>query len=59
VRKKSQRLGRNPKTGIEVPISSRRVVMFKPSAILKKQINGKGRDVKWPVLDQCSSVAGP
>jgi integration host factor subunit alpha len=39
VRKKSQRVGRNPKTGTEVPISSRRVMVFKPSAILKRQIN--------------------
>jgi integration host factor subunit alpha len=39
VRKKSQRVGRNPKTGIEVPISSRRVMVFKSSAILKRQIN--------------------
>jgi integration host factor subunit alpha len=39
VRKKSQRVGRNPKTGIEVPISPRRVVVFKPSAIMKQQIN--------------------
>ena len=41
VRKKSQRLGRNPKTGIEVPISPRRVVVFKPSAIMKQQINSQ------------------
>jgi integration host factor subunit alpha len=39
VRKKSQRLGRNPKTGVEVPISRRRVIVFKPSAILKQEIN--------------------
>jgi integration host factor subunit alpha len=39
VRKKSQRVGRNPKTGVEVPISPRRVMLFKPSAILKRQIN--------------------
>src|SRR5579859_2549080 len=31
VRKKGQRIGRNPKTGREVPISARRVLMFKPS----------------------------
>ena len=31
VRQKGQRVGRNPKTGEEVPISSRRVVVFKPS----------------------------
>ena len=37
--KKGQRIGRNPKTGKEVPISPRRVMVFKPSAILKQQIN--------------------
>jgi integration host factor subunit alpha len=40
VRKKGQRVGRNPKTGTEVPISPRRVMVFKPSAILKQRING-------------------
>ncbi|HWV51309.1 integration host factor subunit alpha [Pseudorhodoplanes sp.] len=40
VRKKGQRVGRNPKTGKEVPISPRRVMVFKPSAILKQKING-------------------
>jgi integration host factor subunit alpha len=39
VRKKGQRIGRNPKTGTEVPISPRRVLVFKPSAILKQHIN--------------------
>jgi integration host factor subunit alpha len=39
VRKKSQRVGRNPKTGVEAPISPRRVMVFKPSAILKRLIN--------------------
>jgi len=39
VRKKGQRIGRNPKTGTEVPISPRRVMVFKPSAILKQRIN--------------------
>src|SRR5215472_13121049 len=39
VRKKGQRMGRNPKTGEEVPISPRRVMVFKPSAILKQRIN--------------------
>jgi integration host factor subunit alpha len=39
VRKKSQRVGRNPKTGVEVPISPRRVMVFKPSASLKRLIN--------------------
>ena len=40
VRKKAPRIGRNPKTGEQVPISERRVVVFKPSAILKQRING-------------------
>jgi integration host factor subunit alpha len=39
VRKKSQRVGRNPKTGVQLPISPRRVMVFNPSAILKRQIN--------------------
>jgi integration host factor subunit alpha len=44
VRKKGQRMGRNPRTGEEAPISPRRVVVFKPSAILKQRINGpRGR----------------
>src|ERR1700730_17760909 len=42
VRKKGQRIGRNPKTGKEVPISPRRVMVFKPSAILKHRINNTG-----------------
>ncbi|MGC1355777.1 MAG: integration host factor subunit alpha [Xanthobacteraceae bacterium] len=41
VRKKGQRVGRNPKTGKEVPISPRRVMVFKPSAILKQRINAE------------------
>jgi integration host factor subunit alpha len=39
VRQKGQRFGRNPRTGEEVPISPRRVVVFKPSAVLKQRIN--------------------
>jgi integration host factor subunit alpha len=41
VRQKSQRLGRNPKNGVEVPIEPRRVVVFKASAIMKKQVNAR------------------
>jgi integration host factor subunit alpha len=40
VRQKGKRMGRNPKTGVDVPISPRRVVVFKASAIMKQQING-------------------
>ncbi|MGH6793795.1 MAG: integration host factor subunit alpha [Methylocella sp.] len=40
VRAKPERIGRNPKTGIEVPIIQRRVMVFKPSFVLKARING-------------------
>ena len=40
VRRKGQRVGRNPKTGEEVPISPRRVLVFRASHTLKHQING-------------------
>src|SRR5260221_11323144 len=39
VRQKGQRIGRNPKTGQEVPISPRRVLVFRGSHALKHQIN--------------------
>jgi integration host factor subunit alpha len=42
VRRKGPRIGRNPKTGVDVPISSRRVVVFKASAVMKQRINGEG-----------------
>ena len=38
IRNKSERIGRNPKTGQEVPITPRRVVIFKPSHVLKSRI---------------------
>jgi integration host factor subunit alpha len=57
VRKKRQRIGRNPKTGVEVPISPRRVIVFKPSSILKQQINGKRSGTQTPVAELGSSAA--
>ena len=39
IRHKSQRMGRNPKTGEEVPILPRRVIIFKPSHVLKNRVN--------------------
>jgi integration host factor subunit alpha len=56
VRKKNQRIGRNPRTGTEAPISPRRVVVFKPSAILKQQINGKRSRTKKSVAELGSSA---
>jgi integration host factor subunit alpha len=41
VRKKGQRMGRNPKTGKEVPIPPRRVMVFKPSPMFKQRINSR------------------
>jgi len=38
LRDKGQRIGRNPKTGIEVPITPRRVLTFRASQILKDRI---------------------
>ena len=39
VRDKRERMGRNPKTKIEARISSRKVVKFKPSMLIKKKLN--------------------
>lgn len=39
VRQKGRRIGRNPKTGIEVPILPRRVLVFRPSQVLKAHVN--------------------
>lgn len=39
VRQKGERVGRNPRTGHEVPIPPRRVTVFKPSNIMKERIN--------------------
>ena len=39
LRDKKERMGRNPKTGKEVPITSRRVLVFKPSQILRDRVD--------------------
>jgi len=41
VRSKNERIGRNPKTGEEVPILPRRVLTFRASNVLKDRINAK------------------
>ena len=38
LRDKKERVGRNPKTGVEVPITSRRVMTFRASQLLKDRI---------------------
>jgi len=56
VRKKGQRLGRNPKTGVDAPIPPRRVLVFKASAILKQQVNGKRCGTAAPAATAASHV---
>ena len=41
VRSKGERVGRNPKTGIEVPIERHRAISFRPSNNLKAHMNGE------------------
>ena len=41
VRQKGQRIGRNPKTGVEVPILPRKVLSFRPSQVLKARVNNE------------------
>jgi len=43
VRAKRQRIGRNPKTGEEVPITPRRVVTFRPSQMLRDFVEKGGK----------------
>ena len=38
IRSKNERIGRNPKTGEEVPITPRRVMVFRPSNIMKEKV---------------------
>ena len=43
VREKKERIGRNPKTGEEVPITARSVVTFRASNVLKSKVNSKNK----------------
>ena len=40
LRDKGERVGRNPKTGVEVPIAPRRVLTFRASQLMREQIAG-------------------
>jgi integration host factor subunit alpha len=42
VRSKGERVGRNPKTGVEVPIAPRRVLTFRASQIMRERIARSG-----------------
>jgi integration host factor subunit alpha len=43
VRQKGRRVGRNPKTGQEVPILPRKVLVFRASNVLKSRVNSTAR----------------
>jgi integration host factor subunit alpha len=43
-RSRGERVGRNPKTGGDVSIEKRKVMVFKPSNVLKACINGEASD---------------
>ena len=59
VRMKGQRIGRNPKTGEEVPILPRKVLVFRASHVLKEQINGGQPDEKSAASPDLSPVSDP
>lgn len=44
IRSKRERIGRNPKTGVEATITPRRVVTFKPSPVLVARVNGQSTE---------------
>ena len=51
VRNKKERIGRNPKTGEEVPITARSVVTFRASNVLKSRVNTKNKVQKPQSLE--------
>tara|TARA_B100001996_G_C18649129_1_gene588664 strand:+ start:546 stop:863 length:318 start_codon:yes stop_codon:yes gene_type:complete len=50
VRSKKERIGRNPKTGEEVPITARNVVTFRASNVLKSKVDSKNKALKTEKL---------
>jgi len=56
VRQKGRRIGRNPKTGQEVPILPRRVLVFRASHVLKQRINA---DHRQPAAPGAAMAADP
>ena len=52
VRQKGRRVGRNPKTGIEVPILPRSVLVFRPSQVMRALVNGE----KPPAEDELGDL---
>ena len=54
VRNKKERIGRNPKTGEEVPITARSVVTFRASNVLKSRVNLKNKSQKSQILESAN-----
>jgi integration host factor subunit alpha len=60
VRRKSERMGRNPKTGVPAPIPSRRVVVFKASDIMKQRMNaGRMQERSGKTLKATDTAGAP
>jgi integration host factor subunit alpha len=59
VREKGQRIGRNPKTGVEAPIFPRRAVVFKASAIMKRKIQKDKSDAPSGTPNRTSGLLMP
>lgn len=59
VRQKGQRIGRNPKTGDEVPILPRRVLVFRPSHVLKDRVNEPGAESATPAGSGAAPMPAP
>jgi integration host factor subunit alpha len=55
VRRKGQRIGRNPKTGIEAPILPRRVMVFRASPILRRAINSRQATASSAATGGCTN----
>lgn len=58
VRQKNERVGRNPKTGVEVPIKPRKVIVFRASHVLKDRIN-EGGSAPAPVEEPAAQSYQP
>jgi integration host factor subunit alpha len=59
IRQKGERLGRNPKTGKEVPITPRRVLVFRPSNVMKERINAGAKRKPAPGEVRAKTVKSP
>jgi integration host factor subunit alpha len=59
VREKGERMGRNPRTGREVPIPPRRVTVFKPSNIMKERVNAGMAADRKRTARQTGARGGP